>query len=71
MAQLALAWVLNQGNDIMPIPGTRKIHRLEENVKAVEVVFSQEELHTITAILERYPNVGERYNEGAMRLVNN
>ncbi|MDC6386583.1 aldo/keto reductase [Flagellimonas taeanensis] len=71
MAQLALAWVLNQGDDILPIPGTRKIHRLEENVKAVDVVLSQEELHSITVILEKYPNVGERYNEGAMRLVNN
>lgn len=71
MAQLALAWVLNQGDDVLPIPGTRKIDRLEENAKAVEVVLSQEELDSITVLLERYPNVGERYNERAMRLVNN
>lgn len=71
MAQLALAWVLNQGDDALPIPGTRKIDRLEENAKAIEVVLSQEELDSITVLLERYPNVGERYNERAMRLVNN
>ncbi|RUA16896.1 MAG: aldo/keto reductase [Flavobacteriia bacterium] len=71
MAQLALAWVLNQGDDVLPIPGTRNIDRLEENAKAVEVVLSQEELDSITLLLERYPNVGERYNERAMRLVNN
>lgn len=70
-AQLALAWVLHQGENIIPIPGTRKITRLEENSKAVDVVLTGEDLRTIDAILAKYPNVGNRYNEGAMKLVNN
>ncbi|WP_437397825.1 aldo/keto reductase [Flagellimonas lutimaris] len=71
MAQLALAWVLHQGDDIIPIPGTRKIHRLKENALAVDVNLSKGDLRTIEQLLAKYPNVGERYNEGAMRLVNN
>lgn len=69
--QLALAWVLNQGDDIIPIPGTKRIQYLEENVAAVNIDLSQSDLDTIDAILKKYPNVGERYNEGAMKLVNN
>ena len=70
-AQLALAWVLHQGENIIPIPGTRKIARLEENSKAVDVVLTKEDLKAIDAIIAKYPNVGNRYNEGAMKLVNN
>ncbi|ASE61751.1 aldo/keto reductase [Chryseobacterium indologenes] len=69
--QLALAWVLNQGEDIIPIPGTKRIKYLEENIAAVNVDLSQSDLDTIDAILKKYPNVGERYNEGSMKLVNN
>lgn len=69
--QLALAWVLNQGNDIIPIPGTKRIKYLEENIAAVNIELSQSDLDTIDAILKKYPNVGERYNEGSMKLVNN
>jgi len=69
--QLALAWVLNQGNDIIPIPGTKRIKYLEENIAAVSIELSQSDLDTIDAILKKYPNVGERYNEGSMKLVNN
>ncbi|MCC3217965.1 aldo/keto reductase [Chryseobacterium sp. X308] len=69
--QLALAWVLNQGDDIIPIPGTKRIKYLEENIAAVNIELSKSDLDTIDAILKKYPNVGERYNEGSMKLVNN
>lgn len=69
--QLALAWVLNQGDDIIPIPGTKRIKYLEENIAAISIELSQSDLDTIDAILKKYPNVGERYNEGSMKLVNN
>ncbi|WP_294299989.1 aldo/keto reductase [uncultured Chryseobacterium sp.] len=69
--QLALAWVLNQGDDIIPIPGTKRIKYLEENIAAVNVELSASDLETIDAILKKYPNVGERYSEGSMKLVNN
>lgn len=69
--QLALAWVLNQGDDIIPIPGTKRIKYLEENIAAVNIDLSQSDLDIIDAILKKYPNVGERYTEGSMKLVNN
>ncbi len=70
--QLALAWVLNQGNDIIPIPGTKRIKYLEENVEAANLELSGEDLITIDSILKKYPDVGERYNDGLMKeLVNN
>lgn len=69
--QLALAWVLNQGDDIIPIPGTKRIQYLEENIAATDVELSKQDLETIDSILKKYPDVGERYSEGAMKLVNN
>lgn len=68
-AQLALAWVLAQGNDIFPIPGTKKRRYLEENAKAVDVVLSQSDRAAIETLLARYPNTGQRYNEGSAKLV--
>ena len=50
-AQVALAWVLNQGKDIFPIPGTRKVSRLKENLTALSVSFSEQELAEIAADL--------------------
>lgn len=70
-AQLALAWVLAQGDDIIPIPGTKKRKYLEENAGAVDVILSKSELNLIEELLVRYPNTGARYSEGAMKLVNN
>lgn len=69
--QLALAWVLNQGEDIIPIPGTKRIKYLEENIEAINVELSKSDMDTIDTILKKYPNVGERYSEGSMKLVNN
>lgn len=69
--QLALAWVLNQGEDIIPIPGTKRIKYLEENIEAINIELSPSDLETIDTILKKYPNIGERYSEGSMKLVNN
>jgi aryl-alcohol dehydrogenase-like predicted oxidoreductase len=69
--QLALAWVLNQGEDIIPIPGTKRIKYLEENIAATNIELSKSELETIDSIMKKYPNIGERYSEGSMKLVNN
>ncbi|ULT24214.1 hypothetical protein KUH03_35150 [Sphingobacterium sp. E70] len=59
------------GNDIIPIPGTKKRKYLEENVGAIEVQLSDSDLNAIEEILRKYPNVGARYSDGAMALVNN
>lgn len=69
--QLALAWVLNHGEDIIPIPGTKRIKYLEENIEATNLELSSSDLETIDAILKKYPDTGERYSEGSMKLVNN
>jgi aryl-alcohol dehydrogenase-like predicted oxidoreductase len=68
-AQLALAWVLAQGNDIVPIPGTRHRRRLEENVAAVDVELSVEDLRELERAAPHGIAAGERYNEGGMRSV--
>jgi aryl-alcohol dehydrogenase-like predicted oxidoreductase len=69
-AQLALAWVLAQGDDIIPIPGTKKQKYLEENAAAVDITLSDADIQDIEDILEKHPDTGQRYSEGAMRLVN-
>jgi aryl-alcohol dehydrogenase-like predicted oxidoreductase len=69
-AQLALAWVLAQGDDIVPIPGTRHPERVEENVAAVDVVLSESDLRRIDAAAPKGIAAGERYAEGGMRAVN-
>lgn len=69
-AQLALAWVLAQGEDIIPIPGTKKRNYLEENVGAIEVKLTSADLTVINELINRYPIIGERYSEEAMKMVN-
>lgn len=68
-AQLAIAWLLAQGNDIIPIPGTKKVKYLEENAAAVDVQLSEKELKTITALSDSAKVAGDRYAEGAMQMV--
>ncbi|UPK67374.1 aldo/keto reductase [Chitinophaga filiformis] len=68
-AQLALAWVLNQGEDIIPIPGTKRRRYLEENAGAVNITLSDADKQEIEDLLKKYPNVGERYNESMNKLV--
>ncbi len=61
-AQLALAWVLAQGDNIIPIPGTKRKQYMEENAAAVDVTISHEDIFKIEALLKKYPNVGPRYS---------
>ena len=69
-AQIALAWVLAQGEDLIPIPGTKKRKYLEENAAAVDIELSENDLSQIDALAKKYPNVGNRYSDGALKLVN-
>jgi aryl-alcohol dehydrogenase-like predicted oxidoreductase len=68
--QLALAWLLAQGKDIVPIPGTKRRSYLEENVKALSVSLSKEALERIEEAFPLHETAGERYPEQAMRAVN-
>ena len=68
-AQLALAWILHQGGDIAPIPGTTKIARLEENLGAVDVTLSAEDLTRIAAAVPETAIEGERYTKAGMAMV--
>jgi aryl-alcohol dehydrogenase-like predicted oxidoreductase len=69
-AQLALAWVLAQGDDIVPIPGTRHPERVEENVRALDIVLSENDLRRIDLAAPKGIAAGERYAEGGMKTVN-
>ena len=69
-AQLALAWVLAQGKDIVPIPGTKRRKYLEENVGALNVQLSAEDLARIDEVFPRDAISGARYPEAMMHLVN-
>jgi len=69
-AQLALAWVLAQGDDIVPIPGTRHPERVEENIGALNVVLSENDLRRIDLVAPKGVAAGERYAEGGMKTVN-
>ena len=70
-SQLALAWLLAQGENILPIAGTKKRKYLEKNAAAVDVELSKSDMGAIEAALNKYPDVGVRYPEGAMKLVDN
>ena len=61
-AQIALAWLLAQKPWIVPIPGTTKLHRLEENLGAADIILSQDDSRKITQALETIKIVGERYS---------
>ena len=69
-AQLALAWVLAQGDDIVPIPGTRHPERVEENFRALEIVLSENDLLRIDTAAPKGATAGERYPEGGMKTIN-
>jgi aryl-alcohol dehydrogenase-like predicted oxidoreductase len=68
-SQLALAWVLAQGEDIVPIPGTKRTKYLEENVGAAEVKLSKDDLAELDALAPRGVAAGARYDEGGMAAV--
>jgi len=69
-AQLALAWVLAQGDHIVPIPGTKRVKTLEENAAAVDVVLTPEDLRRIEEVFPADAVAGTRYPEAMMRAVN-
>jgi aryl-alcohol dehydrogenase-like predicted oxidoreductase len=69
-SQLALAWVLAQGEDIVPIPGTRRRTRLEENLKSLDVQLIAADLRDLEAAFPKGIAAGERYSEMAMQLIN-
>lgn len=68
-AQIALAWLLHQGPDIVPIPGTKRRKYLEENVGAADLSFKAEEMETLNATLSPEKVAGPRYNERQMSMV--
>ncbi len=69
-SQLALAWVMAQGQDIVPIPGTKHVKYLEENIAAANIRLSPEELREIDAIAPKGVAAGTRYPEAGMKAVN-
>ena len=68
-AQIALAWLLTRKPWIVPIPGTTKLHRLEENLGAVDVELAQDDLQEIGQALAGIEIQGQRYSEGAQRMI--
>jgi aryl-alcohol dehydrogenase-like predicted oxidoreductase len=69
-SQLALAWVLAQGNDMVPIPGTKRLHFLEENLASLDVTLTTHDLQQIDAAIPRGAAAGERYFTDGMKTVN-
>ncbi|MDB5190700.1 MAG: aldo/keto reductase [Segetibacter sp.] len=68
-AQLALAWLLAQSDNIIPIPGTKKRDKLKDNAGCVKVELSAEDLQDIENVVAKYPDTGDRYNEGSYKWV--
>jgi aryl-alcohol dehydrogenase-like predicted oxidoreductase len=70
-AQVALAWVLAKGDDLVPIPGTKKPERLEENAAAADLSLSDAQLAELDAAVSRDAVRGERYDDAGMTFLNN
>jgi aryl-alcohol dehydrogenase-like predicted oxidoreductase len=68
-AQLALAWVLAQGDDVVPIPGTKRRKYLDENIGALDVELTSDELKRLDEILPPGAAAGERYHARGMETV--
>jgi aryl-alcohol dehydrogenase-like predicted oxidoreductase len=68
-AQLAIAWLLAQGENIIPIPGTKKRDKLRDNAGSVSVSLSRDNLLAIEDLLSKYPDTGDRYNEANLKWV--
>ncbi len=67
-AQLALAWVLNQGDYIVPIPGARKINHLEDNAEATNVTLTTEELDRLNTLFDSEKIAGKRYTDASLAM---
>jgi aryl-alcohol dehydrogenase-like predicted oxidoreductase len=65
--QVALAWLLAQGTDIVPIPGTKRAERVDENLAALDVTLSADEIARLSSALPRGAAAGTRYPEGGMK----
>jgi aryl-alcohol dehydrogenase-like predicted oxidoreductase len=65
-AQVAIAWLLAQGDDIAPIPGTKRVSRVEENVAADAIELSAEQLHKLNSLT---PAAGDSHNEAQMQMI--
>ena len=70
-AQIALAWLLHQKPFIVPIPGTTKLHRLNENIGSADIILSAEDLKKIEQALEQIDVQGARYPEQMQKMINN
>ena len=68
-AQLALAWVLAQGEDVVPIPGTKRRKYLRENVDALDVLLNADDLERINEVAPKNVAAGSRYPEAMMKLL--
>ena len=69
-SQLALAWLLRRHQDVIPIPGTSSIVRLEENIRAADVFLNEQDLNRIEHALPKGSAAGERYAPAMMKVVN-
>ena len=69
-SQLALAWVLSRGPDVVPIPGTTRLRYLEENARAVDLVLSPADLSRLEEVAPRGVAAGERYDAARMKMLN-
>jgi aryl-alcohol dehydrogenase-like predicted oxidoreductase len=69
-AQIALAWVLAQKTWIVPIPGTTKLHRLEENIGAADIELTADDLRELETLTSQIKVQGARYSEGAQKMIN-
>jgi aryl-alcohol dehydrogenase-like predicted oxidoreductase len=70
VAQLSLAWVLSRGDDVVPIPGTKRRRWLQENIAATEIVLSESDVAALEAAVPRNAVVGERYQPAGMTNLN-
>lgn len=69
-AQLSLAWLLSKGDNIVPIPGTKRLRYLEENAAAASITLTTDEQQQLEAATARLPVIGERYTPEGMKGVN-
>jgi aryl-alcohol dehydrogenase-like predicted oxidoreductase len=69
-AQLALAWVLHQGDDIVPIPGARKLHHLEQNAATADITLSATEVQALSDIMPLEQVAGKRYTDASLAMTN-
>lgn len=70
VSQMALAWILAKGENIIPIPGTKRRSYLEQNAESVNIKLDENEILEIENIIRLFPNTGERYGKEAMKRVN-